>query len=435
MADIRTERTEGILIIGVEGRLDEFGAVHLQEAMEREFHDDDRSVIVDMENVPYLSSAGIRVFTAWKKRLRERGGIFALSGLQEFPLEVLHMAGYSSSFSIFASRHEAVEACLKGEDRSSLLHEMAYPAVTRDEAVYTIEQGHSRKPAVLSVTGDLGKLLSACLTNSDIRSLRFSDAAYSLGLGALGKNITAAMPLLGEMITLHGSMVWVPTDGNMTPDFFTPVHDTGEVQIFTGFNVALHGPFHDIFTVESRKKDGFTIAELYRSLFSIARERRRPFSGILSVVMWAIVSGVRSSEIRHAPVLENAPLNQKTIMDPENYDEWNATIRDPRYGGDTLVSFGFGIDLSGDLSSFDLRVLGSLYYVHPDNAGEQGEYLHNHGVVFRNIPWEPERDLDRHIKKIVKDGEFVDMRHLLDDTRILHAKCGVSYISAITTNR
>ncbi len=89
---------DGILIVGVEGRLDEFGAVHLQEAMEKEIHDDDRSVIIDMDNVPYLSSAGIRVFTAWKKRVKERGGIFALSGLQEFPLEVLHMAGYTPRF-------------------------------------------------------------------------------------------------------------------------------------------------------------------------------------------------------------------------------------------------------------------------------------------------------------------------------------------------
>jgi anti-anti-sigma factor len=434
MVDIRTERTDGILIVGVEGRLDEFGAGHLQEAMEQEIHDDDRSVIIDMENVPYLSSAGIRVFLAWKKRVRERNGIFALSGVQEFPLQVLHMAGYLSSFSMYASRQEAVDACLKGDDRSSLLHEMAYPSVTRNEAVYSIEQG-SRGQALLSVTGDLTKVLFASLTNSDIKSLRFSDAAYSLGLGALGKNITEAMPLLGEMITLHGSMVWVPTDGNMTPDFFTPAKDTGEVQIFTGFNIALHGPFHDIVTVESRANEGFTIAELYHSLFSLARERRRPFSGILAIVMWAIAAGVRSSEIRHAPVLDNAPSNQKTIMDPENYEEWNATISDPRYGGDTLVSFGFGIDLSEDLSSFDKRILESLYYVHPDNAGEQRDYLHNHGVVFRNIPWEPGLDLDRHIRKIVREGEFVDMRHLLDDTRILHAKCGVSYISAITTNR
>jgi hypothetical protein len=35
------------------------------------------------------------------------------------------------------------------------------------------------------------------------------------------------------------------------------------------------------------------------------------------------------------------------------------------------------------------------------------------------------------VKRIVEEGEFVDMRHLLDTTRIRKAKLAVSYISAI----
>lgn len=118
-------------------------------------------------------------------------------------------------------------------------------------------------------------------------------------------------------------------------------------------------------------------------------------------------------------------------MDPENYDEWNDTNREPRYRGDTLVSFGIGIDLSGDLSSFSPEDLDSLHYVHPANKAVETMYLHNHGVVFRNTPYNPKFELSRQVKTIAGDGEFVDMRHLMDDTRLRKAKIGVSYISSI----
>jgi hypothetical protein len=59
-------------------------------------------------------------------------------------------------------------------------------------------------------------------------------------------------------------------------------------------------------------------------------------------------------------------------------------------------------------------------------------YLHNHGVVFRNIPYDPSLDLNTQVKKIVTDGEFVDMRHLLDSTRLRKAKIGIAYIQSVT---
>jgi hypothetical protein len=96
------------------------------------------------------------------------------------------------------------------------------------------------------------------------------------------------------------------------------------------------------------------------------------------------------------------------------------------------VSFGIGIDLTDDLAHFRPDALESLYYENPLNTGSAKEmYLHNHGVVFRNIPYDPSLDLNTQVKKIVTDGEFVDMRHLLDVTRLRRAKIGVAYIQSV----
>jgi hypothetical protein len=58
-------------------------------------------------------------------------------------------------------------------------------------------------------------------------------------------------------------------------------------------------------------------------------------------------------------------------------------------------------------------------------------YLHNHGVVFKNVACNASLDLNTQVKKTVTDGEFVDMRHLLDSTRLRKAKIGVAYIQDI----
>ncbi|MDD1719416.1 MAG: STAS domain-containing protein [Methanoregulaceae archaeon] len=431
--EIQTEWKGRVPVFALKGRLDGFGSQELAEVLGRLIGDDTASVVLDMTGVDYLSSAGIRVILSLKKRMKERDGVLAIAGVQEFPRKVLDMAGFLKVFDLYPSVREALIASARTDTSGGLLVSPGHIETVINGIVYEMEPG-SREKATLRITGNLGKVLYSSLTPEDIRVLGFNECEYSLGLGALGKDVGEALPYLGEMITLHGSMVYMPTDGHFTPDFFTPVKDTGDVRIFTGFNIALKGPFHEVIHVETQRQGGVTIAELYRSVFSWAQSRKVSAPAVISIAMWAVADGIKSSEITRAPILRNAPGNGRSIMDPENYAEWNAANTDPRYGGDTLVSFGIGIDRSSDLSGFDPAEISAIVYHHPDNAEDNTVYLHNHGVIFRNVPWNPSAGLSRQIKSIVQDGEFVDMRHLMDDTSIRRAKCGVSYISGISVD-
>ncbi len=86
----------------------------------------------------------------------------------------------------------------------------------------------------MEVLGRIDDVLNANMTPDRIRAKRFSAKEYSFGLGALGPDIESVMPYLGEMATMGGTMVWLPTDGNDTPDFLVPRHDSDEVVIQTG---------------------------------------------------------------------------------------------------------------------------------------------------------------------------------------------------------
>jgi anti-anti-sigma factor len=432
--EIRLADEDEVPVVTLTGRLDGFGAQQLETGLKEIVRDDTRSVIFNLGGVDYLSSAGIRVLLGLKKKLKQRDGTLALINVRDFPKNVLEMSGFLKVLVIYPTLQEAQAACRVKPGEEGLLFGVKHPSFVVGGVTYAIEPG-SPKVASLIVTGDLIKVLQSDITAQDIRTLGFKEADYSLGLGALGKDAADAMPLMGEMITLHGSMVYVPTDGHFTPDFFTPVRETGEVKIFTGFNVRLSGPFHELFAFETTQENGVSLDEIYSAIFTLAKARKTDFRGIVSLVIWGVVEGVISSEITHSPLKERAPANHKSIMDPENYGDWNDTNREPRYRGDTLVSFGFGIDLSGDLSTFSRNDLDALHYVHPGNKGSATMYLHNHGVVFRNTPYDPKFELSRQIKTIAEEAEFVDMRHLMDETRLRKAKIGVSYISAIEHRR
>jgi anti-anti-sigma factor len=431
--EARSERMDGILIFFITGRLDAFGAQQLDSWAREALNDDDKELVVDLAGSPYLSSGGIRVFNGLKREMKRRNGRLALSSVGEYPLKVLDMAGFTTVFDIFTAPGDAVQDILKKRKNPSLFNEIFYKKIVDEGLKLTIEPGWMTQPPALRVLGELEKVLHAKITEADVRAKKFSEVNYSLGLGALGSDVHDALPLLGEMITLHGSMVWLPTDGNNTPDFLTPMDTAGDVPVYTGYNITLDGPFNEYFTMETEKPEGVSIADIYRTIFSSANERVRSYRGIVAVTIWGVLAGLASSGLKKAPVAGAALPGGESIMAPSQIHEWIASDTRSSYKGDTLVSFGIGIDLTHDLSAFNKMSLSSLYYANPLNTGAGREmYLHNHGVVFKNIPYDASLDLNTQVRKIVSEGEFADMRHLLDSTRLRKAKIGVAYIQEIT---
>jgi anti-anti-sigma factor len=430
--EARSERKDGVVVLYVTGRLDAFGAQQLDHWARDALSDDDHDLVIDLAGSSYLSSGGIRIFSALKKEMKRRNGRFALAAVGEYPKKVLDMAGFSSVLEIFPDAGTAVADIAHKKKNPSLFGELFYKKIIAGGVQLTIEPGRILTPSVLRVTGNLDNVLYSRITEADVKQKKFSEVTYSLGLGALGADVTEAMPLLGEMITLHGSMVWLPTDGNNTPDFLTPADAAGDVPVYTGYNLTLDGQFAEYFTLETEDPGGVSISDIYKAIFSSAQDRVKGYRGIVAVAIWGVIAGFASSGLKKAPVAASAPPRGESIMAPAHVHEWIASDSGNLYKGDTLVSFGIGIDLVQSALSFRPETLSSLYYANPLNTGAAKQmYLHNHGVVFRNIPYDPSLDLNTQVKKIVSEGEFADMRHLLDSTRLRKARIGISYIQEI----
>lgn len=428
--NIISERMDGILIISPEGRLDAYGASKLDENLIKLIKADVFYVVLDLADVSYLSSGGIRTFLKTQRKLTEREGNLSLCNVKKYPREVLEMAGFDQIFPIYPNRNAAVDSYRKPPTEPVPIDGELNP-LYEDEIISLTPLAVSSNESSLKVLGNINNVLYARLGEDDIYSRRFSETEYSIGLGGLGEDIKDYIGIMGEMITIGGTMVWLPTDGHDTPDLLIPQKDTGKITIHTGYNVALDGEFNDIFMVEGKNDAGFSVDELYASIFNMARDNRPSFKGIVSIAMQADIEEFYSSGVNISPIKELAPQNREMIMHDDNIGSWMNINTNPKYKGETMISFGVGVDLKSDLTSFDEDILGSLFYLHPANIRDKSMLLHNHAVVFKQVPLEKTPDIDGKIRDIVKNGYFLDMRHLLDNTKIRRAVAGVSYISDV----
>jgi len=95
-----TEQTRGgVLVILAAGRLDSNTAGALEAVLPARIQANDK-VVVSLADVPYVSSAGLRVLLIGAKAARAGGKKLALAGLSESVREVFDISGFTSLFVI-----------------------------------------------------------------------------------------------------------------------------------------------------------------------------------------------------------------------------------------------------------------------------------------------------------------------------------------------
>lgn len=409
------EKLGVVTIVHLVGRLDAHGS---QEA-EPSFRNlgGKSSVIIDLGEVSYLSSGGIRLFVSLQKQLQAQGGKLVLAAPQPYCREVLRVSGLDQFFAIFATLDEAAA------ELGALMETIEKPA-----GKFIFHQGSSEQ-GTIEVLGSIQNVLAATITAESIKAKKFSAKEYSIGLGGLGPSVEEVLPLMGEMITIGGTMVWLPTDGYDTPDFLVPRHDSDDVMIQTGFNVSISGKFNEYVEFESSRANGTPLGDIYSALFELARERRPDYRGALGITMRAEVGEAFGCGVVKAPIAANAPENGKLITDPTNYESWFEVDTTPRHRDVTGLICGIGVDLEADLSVFDQQYLKDAFYINPGNHPGTRAKTHNHGVFFKPFPLgEKPWTLEREINRVVEEGTFVDMRHLFDTTTIIWALIGIVYV-------
>ena len=108
--EIQTERANGTLIAKAEGRIDGVNARDFEEALKAAIGTDDNAVVMDLEGLSYISSAGLRVILLIAKTLRKRDADLILCSLSDPIREVFEISGFDKIIPVHGSREQALAA-------------------------------------------------------------------------------------------------------------------------------------------------------------------------------------------------------------------------------------------------------------------------------------------------------------------------------------
>ena len=107
--DIVDKTEDGVRVLQLSGRLDGQTAVDLEGAI-TPLLDSEGKLLVDFAEVPFVSSAGLRVVLIGAKKMGARKAHYALTGLKPEVFEIFEMSGFTKILTIHDDLAAGMEA-------------------------------------------------------------------------------------------------------------------------------------------------------------------------------------------------------------------------------------------------------------------------------------------------------------------------------------
>jgi len=98
----------GLHVMRLSGALDGLTYLDLLKAFNQSIEKEAKRIVLDMNEVDYVSSAGLRVLLQGAKALKETEGEIVLFGMNSAVKEVFSLSGFKTLFRTFSSEDDAV---------------------------------------------------------------------------------------------------------------------------------------------------------------------------------------------------------------------------------------------------------------------------------------------------------------------------------------
>ena len=107
---IQGEQKAGTLVIKTTGRVDGGNATDFQHALESILAENDSSLVLDFQDLAYISSAGLRVILLVSKQLQRKDTKFGVCSLSGPISEVFQISGFDKIIPTYAAQGDAISA-------------------------------------------------------------------------------------------------------------------------------------------------------------------------------------------------------------------------------------------------------------------------------------------------------------------------------------
>ncbi len=110
MENLKKRKEKDALVISLQGKLDSITSPVLEKDLMELMAGGERFLVLDLGDLDYISSAGLRTILAVTKRLKEKQGRLILASLKSMVREVFEISGFSSIIPIFKSVDAAISS-------------------------------------------------------------------------------------------------------------------------------------------------------------------------------------------------------------------------------------------------------------------------------------------------------------------------------------
>ena len=108
--NVESRREGTSVVLMADGRVDGTNASEFQDAINAEINESDRAVVLDLQDLTYISSAGLRVVLLIAKDLQRQGAKMAACSLSDPVREVFVISGFDKIIPIHDSQDAAMGA-------------------------------------------------------------------------------------------------------------------------------------------------------------------------------------------------------------------------------------------------------------------------------------------------------------------------------------
>lgn len=391
-----TKHPDGdVLCLKLSGRLDATWSRHVHDAITACIRDGAHNIELDMEDVTYVSSAGIGILLAAYKELLSIQGSFAVPKYSDAVKQVIDLAGLSSVLSGTALPRSTSEAAGQGEEAAAVEHRET------ERGHYEI---HTLRESTLQMEmlGSPVHLRHGAFSAKECTRLKFANGTTGLGVGAFGAGYDDCRHRFGEFLAVAGTAASLPSDESSTPDYLVSEGQlVPEVNLLYG--LVARGQFAKQLRFEPKQTDHrIPLTELARMALDTVGKSQAV------MVMVAETASLVGTALQRSPVEHEAG---ESIFDFPHVRDWFSFTAEPAHVGSLSIVVGF---LS---RSFDLEM--EPYVRIMTSPKHQDIFFgHFHAAAF---PYRPLRKgrlkLQPTVEALFEGQNLAGVMHLLPDFR------------------
>ena len=110
--ELHTLHIQDAFILLLQGRLDSITSTQVESEILSKIEQSTKPVILDLEHLDYVASAGLRIILMAAKRARAQKIAFALCSLQAQVHNVFEISGFLKIITVYENRDQALEASI-----------------------------------------------------------------------------------------------------------------------------------------------------------------------------------------------------------------------------------------------------------------------------------------------------------------------------------